>query len=386
VRIVVDARPAVYALRTGVGTYARELIRRLPAVDPENEYVAWYVHFRTALRTRRHFGHMALPNLRERGVVYPSRLLERTARLGLPRVEWFGSFDVLLATNFVPPPTRSRAVVATVHDLAFRLFPKTAPHAVAWWREAVDATVRRAARVVVPSEATRADLLRLYDVEQERVVVVPLGVDRDVFRPPAEADVLGVRRRFDLDGDYLVALGRGGRKNLPRLFRALARLPEDLWSTLVVVGGRPWTPDGSDPDVDSLASLPSRVRRAVRFVGYVSDRDAATLLGGATALAYPSTYEGFGLPALEAMACGTPVVASAASSLPEVVGDAAVLVDPTEEASIRDGVAAVLSDAGLRARLREAGLARAATFDWDRTARGVARALHEAGRDPASLH
>jgi glycosyltransferase involved in cell wall biosynthesis len=349
--------------------------------------VAWYVHVRTALRRRRHFDDLRdLRNLREVGVVYPSRLLERTARFGFPRVEWFAGFDVLFATNFVPPPTAGRRIVPTVHDLAYELFPETAPHVVGWWREAVRRTVRGASRVIVPSEATRRDVLERFAVAEDRVVAVPLGVDHDVFRPPSPEAVASVRRRFGLDGPYLISVGRGGRKNLPRLFRAVSSLPDELRPVVVVVGGRPWTPDGSDPDRAALASLPRAVRESVRFPGYVSEADKALLIGGAVALAYPSLYEGFGFPVLEAMACGTPVVASDAGAVPEVAGSAAMHVDPADVDSIREALVAVLTDDDVRARLRDAGLARASAFDWETTARRTADVLHEAAGDTASLH
>jgi glycosyltransferase involved in cell wall biosynthesis len=385
VRVLVDARPAVYAERTGVGTYARHLIRSLPEVDPRTEYVAWYVHFRTALRQRRHFDDLRLANLREQGILFPSRLLERTARVGLPRVEWFGRFDVLFATNFVPPPTRSRRIVTTVHDLAYRRYPNTAPHAIRWWREAVERAIRTAVAVIVPSAATRRDLLEHADIDEERVVVVPLAVEHEVFHPPAEDVLRRVRRRFGLDGAYVISVGRGGRKNLPRLFRALSSFPEDRRPTLVVVGAPPWTPDGSDPDLDALSALPVAVRESVVFPGYVSEADKAVLIGGAVALVYPSLYEGFGFPALEAMACGTPVVASNAGAIPEVVGPAALLMDPEDAGSIHDALETVLSDESVRARLRTAGLARAATYDWRRTARSTAEVLHAAAGVSSSL-
>jgi hypothetical protein len=162
VRVLVDARPAVFAERTGVGTYVWNLLRRLPLVDPSTEYVAWYLHARSLLRRRGHFD--GIP-VRERRIAFPSRLYDRTARFGFPPAEVFGRADVVFGTNFVPPPARRTPSVVTVHDLAFRLFPETAPQAVGWWRRAVEASVRDAAAVLVPSNATRADLLRLYAVD-----------------------------------------------------------------------------------------------------------------------------------------------------------------------------------------------------------------------------
>jgi glycosyltransferase involved in cell wall biosynthesis len=375
---MIDARPAVDREKTGIGYYAWHLIRRLPEVDPATDYVAWYVHFKTATSRWRHFDDVRLPNFRERGLIYPSRLLQRTARYGFPRAEWFGRFDVLFGTNFVPPPSRAERVVVTVHDLAFRLFPETAPQAVPWWREAVARTMRRARRVIVPSESTRSDLMDIYGVDADRVVIVPLAVDHDRFRPPPPDRIRAVRGRLGIDGPYVLALGRSRRKNLPRLLEAFGELPDDLRPALVVAGAPPWSPDDSDGGLEALAALPAEARSKVRFIGYVPESQMVALLSGATALAFPSLYEGFGFPALEAMACGTPVLTSNVSSLPELVGDAAVLVDPNDAQAIADGLRSLLCDDDLHERLRTAGPARAAGFDWTSTARATAAVLHEA--------
>jgi glycosyltransferase involved in cell wall biosynthesis len=374
VRILVDARPAVVAERTGVGTYAWHLLQRLPAVDPTSEYVAWYLDFRS-IRQRRH---LADSGVIERRVAFPSRVFDRTARFGFPPIELFERCDLVFGTNFVPPPSRRAPFVITVHDLAFRLFPETAPQAAGWWRRAVERSVRDALRVIVPSEATRDDLLRLYDVDPDRVVVIGLGVDRSVFSPAPPERVDQARRRFGIEGPYLVVLGRHQRKNLDGLLRAFAAIPDEIRPRLVVTGSTPWTPDGSDHEGPALAALPERVRGQVSLVGYVTPADAAALLSGSLGLAFPSLYEGFGFPALEAMASGAPVLTSNTSSLPELVGDAAVLVDPRDDGSILEGLIRIVTDDALRQRLREAGLARAARYDWDETARATAAALHDA--------
>jgi glycosyltransferase involved in cell wall biosynthesis len=250
---------------------------------------------------------------------------------------------------------------------------------VRWWREAVQHTVHRAARLIAPSEWTKRDLLELYGAPEARVAVIPLAVDGEVYRPPSEERILDARQGFGIDGPYLIALGRGPRKNLPRLLAAFAALPTDIRPTLVIAGAREWSPDGSDPGPDALRALPRDVRSAVRLVGYLSETDKVALLGGAIGLAFPSLYEGFGFPVLEAMACGTPVLTSDASSLPELAGDAALLVDPHDVDAIREGLQTLVTDDGVRGSLRVAGLARASSFDWTETARRTAAVLHQAG-------
>jgi glycosyltransferase involved in cell wall biosynthesis len=368
---------------TGVGHYAWELIRRLPDADPSTTYVAWYLNARRLFRPwrweRRFFP--PHPNLAERWTPIPATWFERSSmRFEQPQLESFLRFDVLWAPNFVPPPTRTRRLVLTVHDLAFRRFPDTAPMATRRWLTRLDRALRRAAEVITPSEATRTDLLDLYPVGEARVTVIPHGVDHTRFRPAPAEDVERVRRRFGIDGPYLLFVGGlEPRKNLPALLRAYAALPDGLRPALVLAGASvPWNPEGRDALAAALYGLRAGARDRVVQIGYVSDPDRAPLYTGAEALAFPSRYEGFGLPLLEAMACGTPVVTSNVSSLPEVAGEDAVLVDPTDEDSITAGLTRVLEDDGLRGRLRRAGPIRAARFTWKQSAQRHAEVLRRA--------
>jgi glycosyltransferase involved in cell wall biosynthesis len=379
-RVLIDARPALGARMTGVGHYTRELIHRLPEVDPGTTYLAWYLHARRALSPRRWRSTFPPhPNLVERWSPFPGRVFERVSRWNVPRVEWMTRFDVLFAPNYLPPPTRSRRVVLTVHDLAFRLYPETAPITGRWLRRLGDA-LRKAAEVITVSHATRADLLELYPVDPDRVTAIHHGVDPERFHPPGPEEVRRVRRRFGIDGPYLLFVGGlEPRKNLDAVLRAFAQLPADLDPTLVIAGAAvPWYPRGRVALADAVSALPPRIRRRVVITEYVGDPDRGPLYGGAEALVFPSLYEGFGLPVLEAMACGTPVLTSGVSALPEVAGDAAVLVDPRDQGAIAEGMRRLLQDESLRRRLRSSGPARAARFRWEETARRTADVLHRA--------
>jgi len=378
-RVAIDARPATAPEKTGVGYYTAHLIRRMPVLDPETEYVAWYLNAGGFLRGRRFFRDVSAPNLLERGTPIPAQLFNRmTARLDLPRVEWFVRFDVLFGPNFVPAPTHARRRVVTVHDLGFRFYPDTAPQTVPWWLRGLERTLRVATRVIVPSEATRRDVVELYGVESERIATIPLGVDTFTFRPQREDEVRSVRRRFGIEGPYLVFLGLDRRKNLPALAEAVRRMPASDRPTLVLVGGRPWDPDGRDRVREALDGVPPGSLGRVVLTGYVPDDTKAALLGGADALVYPSMYEGFGLPVLEAMACGTPVIASDLAALPELVDGAGVLVDPADADGLAERIGSIMADTELRGRLRAAGIERASGYAWDETARRTAAVLREA--------
>jgi len=376
VRIAIDARPALDPRRTGVGHYARRLIEHLPAAMPKDEVVAWYLHAK-GLFSRRPFFPGA--GVEEHASRFPARVFQPVSwRLGVPRLEWLVGFDALLATNFLPPPTGGRGVVLVVHDLAYEVMPGTAPHHDDRWRRRFDAWLRRSAAVIVPSESARRDLLDRHELDPSHVRAIAHGAEP--FDRPQTEDVEAARARFDIGGRYVLFVGGiEPRKNLHGLVDAFRRVDTDAW--LVVAGGRVnWIPGETGRLETAVAALPEGVRRRVRFTGYVSEDEKRALLAGAEVLAYPSRYEGFGFPVLEGFAAGVPVLTSTASSLPEVAGEAALLVDPTDPAEIADGLARLLGEAGLRQRLREAGLERVRSFTWERTATATAEVLRAAAR------
>lgn len=378
-RAVIDARPALDPRRTGVGHYTQQLIRHLPHADPDSEYVAWYLHAKGLLRPRRFFDSVSAPNLSEKASRFPARVFEPlSSRLGFPRTEWSVDFDLLLATNFLPPATRQPGVVMVVHDLAYERLPETAPHMDDRWRRRFDAWLQKVAGVIVPSQSTRQDLLDAHPVDPARVAVTPLGVDASAYAPASPERIDAIRAKFGIGGAYTLFVGGiESRKNLEALVRAFATVHTGTW--LVIAGGPVrWDPDAGDRIDAAIAELPEAVRARIVRTGYVGDKEKHALLSGATLLAYPSLYEGFGFPVLESFASGVPVLTSNVSSLPEVAGEAAVLVDPRDDRAIAAGLEQLLGDEDLRALLSAAGLARAAAFTWEATARKTAEALHRA--------
>jgi glycosyltransferase involved in cell wall biosynthesis len=223
---------------------------------------------------------------------------------------------------------------------------------------------RNAAHVIAGSEFTRADLIDAYDLPPEKVTVTPYAAD-PIYRPmDRDAARQAVRDRFGLRGPFVLAVGvLQPRKNLPRLIRAFGRIAKQVPHALALVGKPGWAHEELQQTA-TASGLGSRLK----FTGYVPDADLPVLYNAADLFAYPSLYEGFGLPPLEAMACGTPVVTSNVTSLPEVVADAALAVDPTDEAALSEALLQGLTDEALRTRLRAAGFERAAGFSWERTA------------------
>ncbi|HEX6132179.1 MAG TPA: glycosyltransferase family 1 protein [Actinomycetota bacterium] len=379
-RIVVDARPALDPHRTGVGHYTTAVLRHVPPIDPEHRYVAWYLDVRGTFTNRRWFRGWS-PNLSERATRIPTRVYQPVAmRVGVPRIEWVaGRFDLCLATNFLPPPTAGRGVVLVVHDLAFDHMPETAPHHDARWRRRFEVSLGRAAGVLVPSEATRTDLLRFHDVDPAVVRVIPHGTDAEAFRPARPAEVDAVRHRYGIGGRYVLFLGGlEPRKNVEPLVRAFGRVEtQDI--ALVIAGGPVrWAPDYQARVERAIAALPAAARARIVRTGYVADEDRRALLSGAEVLAYPSRYEGFGFPVLEGFAANVPVLTSDVSALPEVAGEAALLVDPRDADAIARGLDELLGDEDLRNVLRAAGTTRVAAFTWERCARATVEALHQA--------
>ena len=288
----------------------------------------------------------------------------QVARLGYDRlVPGAGLFH---ATEHLLPPLRRVPTVLTVHDLIYRRYPQHHKPLNRWFLTgAMPLFCRRADRIIAVSEQTRSDLVSSYGVPADKVTVVYEAADGR-FRPQHPEAVRAVRLRHGLPERYVLYVGTiEPRKNLVRLLEAFEPLrSRGLVDALVIVGRRGWL---TGPFFDALKR--SSVKDCVILPGFVSDADLPAVMAGAAALALPSEFEGFGLPIVEAMACGTPVVCSGTSSLPEVAGDAALLVDPTDTQAWSDTLARVLTDPSLRAELAARGLARAATFGWDRAAR-----------------
>jgi len=367
VRIAYDGVPLV-GLRFGIGYYTDQLIRALARADRNVRCVV------ICPQPINPFSALPAPSFAEPNVELLLRgwwtgLIGRVRRrLGIsaPLEALVGPVDVFHATNYLlTHPVRRAKRVVSIYDLTLILFPEWHPaERLRRMAAGLCAAVAAADRIIVVSRSTKADLVRHLAVDPERVAVVPGGVDSS-FRPLPRAEVEAVLAPLGLAyGAYLLFLGTlEPRKNIVRLLDAVMKAGSDV-GPLVLAGADGWGNDELRPRIAELAR-----RGRVRALGYVPETLRPMLLGGARAFLYPSLYEGFGLPPLEAMACGTPVITSDVSSLPEVVGDAALLIDPHDVDGLAGAIRRLWDDEALRQDLRARGLARARDFSWERTAR-----------------
>ena len=356
--VAVHVDQLFYRVPGGIGTYVRQLLPALRSEDPQLDLSVF--HSRFDGRVPAELDGLRAVDLRL-GIrqLYP--LWNFAGRPALPRALREANLIHAPSPVAIPPVRDEQRLVVTVHDMAFSLFPRAYPPA---WRLLHRVGFRRALRsaaaIVAVSRNTAADVVRLGEVNEQKVHVVPLAgsLPAGSDDPGATLDRLGVPRPYVLFVGTLEP-----RKNLVRLIRAYRRIAGQVRHSLVLAGPLGWR---SQPILDELGRTEGG---RIVTTGRVSEPDLDALHRGADAFAYPSTYEGFGLPVLDAMTRGVPVVTSDTSSLPELVGDAAIQVTPGSTEAIATGLERVLTDETERARLSTAGRERAREYSWERTAR-----------------
>lgn len=348
----------------GINWYIYHLLQNLPASEYE------YTVFASELRAREQFPqlHVAasrLPTQHPLVRIVWEQLIQPFA-LRCERI------DLLHALAFAGPLSIGIPWVVTVYDLSFIRYPRSFNRANrTYLKWAVGHAVRHASRVIAISESTKRDLISTFEIPAERVAVVYCGFDKAFSRPLSSAEIGSWRSGRNLPDHYVLHVGTlEPRKNIARLLRAFARAKQSahLPHQLVLVGARGWKHD----EIDRVIAE-EQLTDSVIFSGYVSQEELAYWYRAADLLAYPSLYEGFGLPPLEAMACGLPVVSSNASSLPEVVGDAALVVSPEDESALSEAIVRALTDRVLREELIARGTRQAGKFSWARTGRETAQ-------------
>jgi len=372
--IAIDAH-SVGTQLAGNETYAVNLIEALAQIDQVNQYTLYVTRDEAVARFADRW-----PNFQVK------RTLPHTPLVRIPLtllVELRRSPVDLLHVQYTAPPFARCPIVSTIHDLSFEHLPETfTRHSRAQLRLTVRRTARKAARILTLSEFSRRDIIETYAVNPDRVLVTPAAAPARFAPVENETELKEIRERYRIKANYLLSLGSlQPRKNLARLIEAYASLQKlcsnDQLPQLVFAGKPGWL----DDEIYRAARRENR-NESIKFVGYVPEKDLPALYSGAICFVYPSFFEGFGLPVLEAMQCGTPVIAGNRTSLPEVTGEAALLFDPFDSGALAEAIGRVVDKPGYREELRVKGLERARAFSWTTTAKLTLQAYEEALRLP----
>jgi glycosyltransferase involved in cell wall biosynthesis len=372
-RIAIDYTPA-YDQGGGIGRLVRDLITALAIEDTTTPY-----HLFVAGAKRPQLPPPPGPNFTWHPIPLSAEWMARVwqrARVPLP-VTWLtGDVDLYHATDFVlPPVSRGIKTILTVHDLSFVRVPETAaPNLRAYLNRVVPRSIKNANHVIADSQATKDDVCALYGTSPNKVTVLLSGVDPRFARVEDRTILKGVREHYGIgEAPYIFCIGTvQPRKNYSRVIQALAQLRSEGHNLqLVIAGGKGWLEDEMYKTLSA-----TQMQDHVKLIGFARDEDLPALYSGAVLTAFPSLYEGFGLPILESMACGTPVVTANVSSLPEVAGTAALMVDPYDVRALTDAIRRLISDDVVGISLVEDGYAQVKRFTWARAARQL-RAIYE---------
>lgn len=357
-RITLDIQSAL-AQRAGVGRYTRMLTEHLAPLRGDDELSLFYFDF------KRVGCDFAPDGTSQKAVQWiPGRIVQGGWKtIGFPPFDWFsGKSDVYHFPNFIRPPLTSGKSVVTIHDAAFLRYPETIEAKnYAYLSRCIKKTVARADAIICVSQFTADEISELLSVPQNKLHVIPSGISSTHARA-SEDTISGMRERLGLNRPYLLSVGTlEPRKNYPFLIDVFEQLQFD--GDLVIAGMKGWKTDGIFERRDR-----SPLRDQIKLLEYVEEQDLAALYSGADLFVIPSLYEGFGFPPLEAMQCETPVVSSTGGSLPEVLGDAAHMIESHEVDAWTSGIAELLSDSTQMKNLTEKGLARVNDYTWKRTA------------------
>lgn len=373
-RIGIDARPML-SEGTGVGIYTLNLIKNIGALDPINKYIL----FSNSFRDRFPFSSLRPPkNFEYRDFRIPSRLLKGLWNYFFypPLESFIGKVDIFHSPHSIPVPVKKARLIVTIHDLFFVKHPELAGRRVSDEHKRLSRSyLSKVRRIITVSNNSKKDIVEIFGISPEKVTVIYEGVD-NIFRVINEKTSLEyIRGVYGLPKEFILFVGTiSPRKNPDYLIEAFSiikkRRIKDIF--LITIG-----PRGLKADETLRLISKKNLEGSVRHIGYVPYEYMPYLYNMASLLVYPSLYEGFGLPPLEAMACGIPVIASNVSSMPEILGDAALLVDPYNPHEIADTIERLLYDEPLRKTLVEKGMKRAQSYSWEETAKKTLKVYEE---------
>lgn len=380
-KILIEGSPT-FGPRSGVGQYVAYLLKALAEVDTQNQYTIFGFLF---------FGRPKPPqdiigknNIRYKFVrILPGRVFNRLRKNHLaPPVDLLlgSSFDVALFTNFTRLPLAlTKRSVVIIYDLSFVLYGQYSER-----RNRVDlaknvgASIAKSDHVITISESSKQEIIEYYKIDPRKISIISPAVDHAIFYPRSTQEIIGVKSKFNIKNDYILYTGTlEPRKNIAGILAAYEQLPADLQkkTSLVLAGGKGWKDEG----IKALVQA-AQIKLDVITTGYVADEDLPALYSGALVFAFPSHYEGFGMPPLEAMACGVPVITSDNSSLPEVVGDAGITVAADDTKALTEAMHTVLVDNTKAAHMSKQGLVQAQRFSWAGSGRQLVHLINEVGK------
>ena len=384
-KIAIDISPFATPKRTGISNFTFNFCKNLPKIDKENEYILFtnsYGYFRSLKENIESIGIGKSPNISTQISRVPRTFLELMWKyIHIPSVEYLmhEKIDIFHITGVINPPLRSAKLIATIYDLISLKFPnffekKLIKHFNYYFKSVIP----KSDVIITISNSTKEDILEYFNIPENKVEVVVPGFDNELYRQIQDKNMIDkVKAKYGIDKKYILFVGTlEPRKNLVKLIKAFSILPEYLKSDylLVICGRKGWFFEEIFETVKEL-----KLEEKVVFTGYIPDEDIPLLMNGAEIFVYPSLYEGFGLPPLEAMACGTPVISSKVSSLPEVIGDAGILINPNDVEELSNAILRVLINNELRAQLSEKGLKQASKFSWKRTTSKIVEVYNKVG-------
>lgn len=377
IRIFIDGEVLALPHFSGIGHYTLELLR---SVDKALEdYPRVTVHLGVYYKHTRKLHALGFKRIR----IIPSPFSHRIAnalkiRRKQPFLDLLYGKAVYVFPNFSSWPLFRSKSVPVIYDLSFEKYPEFAePRNRAFLSEQVRLSVERATKIATISKNSRQEIASFYQYPEENISIYSPAVDTSRFRPCSEKEITPVKEKYGIKGRYILFVGNiEPRKNLKNLLLAYEKLPKELQSKypLVLIGAKGWQDDEIRLYLDRLCGQGLKIIQPLK---YVTDEDLPALYSGASLFIYPSLYEGFGIPPLEAMACGTPAITSDNSSLPEVVGEAAIMVNASSSKAIKNAMVRVLSDPSLQKKLSSAGIQQVSRFSWDASARKLLNDLME---------
>lgn len=380
-RIELDGQLFAEKEKTGIGFVAHQLVCELPRISRDEKVLDYFAkgcggEQLAAIEQYQEMGYALNPcqmiSSRHYKMIWPF--------FPLAFHRFFGKkADVTCFFNFYVPPGVSGKKITIVHDMVVKAFPETMNlKTKIMLKLCLKKSCKRADKIVTVSQFSKEEIVKYLKIPEEKIIVMPNGVDHSLYHPGYAADAVEkAKRRYQIEGEYYLYLGTlEPRKNIERIVQAYARSKKPGGPRLVLAGRKGWLYESIFAAVQELG-----IERDVIFTDYVADADVPLLMSGAKIFLFPSLYEGFGLPPLEAMACGTPVVTASTSSLPEVAGDAALLADPYSVREIAAAIARLEQDEALRQSLIQKGLERAAQFTWEKSAQIFYAAIKSAAAE-----